>query len=101
MIKVKGINVFPGAVKGVIQAFCPLGEMRIVLPHKGPSFGDNITIKVEQEKDQTSEQLEALGKKLRIALREKLVFTPKIEWVPADTFEKSQYKVEYFERTYE
>lgn len=101
MIKVKGINVFPGAVKGVIQAFCPLGEMRIVLPHKGPSFGDNITIKVEQEKEQTSEHLEVLSKKIRSALREKLVFTPKIEWVPTDTFEKSQYKVEYFERTYE
>lgn len=101
MIKVKGINVFPGAVKGVIQAFCPSGEMRIVLPHKGPSFGDNITIKVEQEKDQESKQLEALGKKIKNTLREKLVFTPIIEWVPADTFEKSQYKVEYFERTYE
>ncbi|MCP4723368.1 MAG: phenylacetate--CoA ligase [Desulfobacteraceae bacterium] len=101
MIKVKGINVFPGAVKGVIQSFCPESEMRIVLPHKGPSFGDNITIKVEQEKDQTGEQLETLGKNLRNALREKLVFTPKIQWVPADTFEKSQYKVEYFERTYE
>lgn len=101
MIKVKGINVFPGAVKGVIQAFCPLSEMRIVLPHKGPSFGENITIKVEQEKDQTKEQLEELGRQMRSALREKLVFTPKIEWVLADTFEKSQYKVEYFERTYE
>ncbi len=101
MIKVKGINVFPGAVKGVIQAFCPPSEMRIVLPHKGPSFGDNITIKVEQEKDQTPEHLAELGKKIKNALREKLVFTPKIEWVSADTFEKSQYKVEYFERTYE
>lgn len=103
MIKVKGVNVFPGAVKGVIQKFCPrvTGEMRIVLPHKGPSFGENITIKVEQGKDQAPEQLEELAGEIRNTIREKLVFTPRIEWVPADTFEKSQYKVEYFEKSYE
>ena len=101
MIKVKGINVFPAAVKGVIQVFCPASEMRIVLPHKGPFFGENITIKVEREKEMPLEELEELAKKVRTAIREKLVFTPKIEWVPADTFEKSQYKVEYFEKKYE
>ena len=101
MIKVKGINVFPAAVKGVIQSLCPDAEMRIVLPHQGPSFGDNITIKVEQAGEATPEQLEDLGRKLQAAIKQKLDFTPVIQWVPADTFEKSQYKVEYFEKTYE
>ena len=101
MIKVKGINVFPGAVKGLVQTFCPSAEMRIVLPHAGPSFGENISIKIEQEKDMSADQLEELGGSIRSAIREKLVFTPRIEWVPANTFERSQYKVEYFEKAYE
>ena len=102
MIKVKGVNVFPAAVKGIIQEFAPAttGEMRIVLPHPGPSFGENITIKVEAGQGLKPEDQEDVGKKIRSTIREKLVFTPRIEWVPADTFEKSQYKVEYFEKVY-
>ncbi len=101
MIKVKGINVFSGAVKGLIQSFAEDAEMRIVLPHKGPSFGENIIIKIEQPRDKTGDALEALGLDIRKAIREKLVFTPIIQWVAANTFEKSQYKVEYFEKAYE
>jgi len=103
MIKVKGVNVFPMAVKGVIENFLPrtTGEMRIVLPHPGPSFGRNITIKAEYTGNPSDEELEKLSQEIRGVMREKLVFTPKIEWIPADTLEKSQYKVEYFEKTYE
>jgi phenylacetate-CoA ligase len=103
MIKVKGVNVFPAAVKGVIQSFVPRvsGEMRIVLPHPGPSFGENITIKVERAQNLTNDQLESLAGEIRTAIREQLVFTPRIEWVAPGTFEKSQYKIEYFEKMYE
>lgn len=102
MIKVKGVNVFPAAVKGIIQDFAPVttGEMRIVLPHQGPSFGENITIKVEAGEKLQPDDREAIATKIRNTIRERLVFTPRIEWVPADTFEKSQYKVEYFEKAY-
>jgi phenylacetate-CoA ligase len=102
MIKVKGVNVFPAAVKGIIQDFAPVttGEMRIVLPHPGPSFGENITIKVEAGQELQPDDREAMATKIRSTIREKLVFTPRIEWVPADTFERSQYKVEYFEKIY-
>ena len=102
MIKVKGVNVFPAAVKGIIQEFAPAttGEMRIVLPHPGPSFGENITIKVEAGAGLKPEDQDAMTEKIRGTIREKLVFTPRIVWVPADTFEKSQYKVEYFEKNY-
>ena len=103
MIKVKGVNVFPAAVKGVIQSFAPdtTGEFRIVLPHEGPSFGENLTIKVEGAKHLEPQALEALGEKLRKAIRGKLVFTPRIEWIAAGSLERSQYKVEYFEKAYQ
>ena len=103
MIKVKGVNVFPAAVKGVIQSYAPdtTGEFRIVLPHEGPSFGENLTIKVEGATHLEPQALEALGEKLRKAIREKLVFTPRIEWIAAGSLERSQYKVEYFEKAYQ
>jgi len=103
MIKVKGVNVFPSAVKGVIQSFVPktTGEFRIVLPHPGPSFGENLTIKVEYSKEVNTEDLEDLATELKTAIKQQLVFTPIIEWVPEGTFERSQYKVEYFEKLYE
>ena len=102
MIKVKGVNVFPSAVKGVIQSFAPdtTGEFRIVLPHAGPSFGENLIIKVEGRENLQPEELEKLGENLRRVIREKLVFTPRIDWIPAESLERSQYKVEYFEKTY-
>lgn len=103
MIKVKGVNVFPAAVKGVIEDFAPrtTGEMRIVLPHPGPSFGENITIKVEYGGQPSEAELNALAQEIRGVMREKLVFTPKIEWIEAHTLKRSQYKVEYFEKLFE
>ncbi len=103
MIKVKGVNVFPSAVKGVIQSFSPdtTGEFRIILPHPGPSFGENLTIKVEHGENIREEALEKLAVKLRTAIREKLVFSPLIKWISPGTLERSQYKVIYFEELYE
>ncbi|MBS3809941.1 MAG: AMP-binding protein [Desulfobacterales bacterium] len=103
MIKVKGVNVFPAAVKGIIQSFAPetTGEFRIVLPYKGTYFGENLTIKIEKKGQPGPEKLKDLGERIRQTIREKLVFTPKIEWVEEGTFERTQYKVEYFEKAYE
>ena len=103
MIKVKGVNVFPAAVKGVIQSFTSVttGEFRIVLPHPGPSFGDNLTIKVEYNENITEEELTIMAGRLKTKIRETLVFTPNIQWVAAGTFARSQYKVEYFEKDYD
>ena len=103
MIKIKGVNVFPGAVKGLIQEFAPrtTGEFRIVLPHPGPSFGENLTLKIEYGENIPEGELEALGEELRKAIRDRLQFTPVVNLLPPNTLERSQYKVEYFEKTYE
>lgn len=103
MIKVKGVNVFPAAVKGIIQSFTPstTSEFRIVLPHPGPAFGDNLAIKVEYDENFKNEELAMLGESIKTKIREKLVFTPNIQWVPSGTFSRSQYKVEYFEKDYD
>lgn len=103
MLKVKGVNVFPAAVKNVISSFIPrtTGEMRIVLYQPGPAVGTNLEIKVEYGEEVKADELEALAKEIREEIRKKLVFTPVIKMIPPQTLERSQYKIDYFERVYE
>jgi len=103
MLKVKGVNVFPAAVKEVIASFAPrtTGEMRIVLKKPGPAIGENLRIKVEHGLEVSPAELEDLKDTLARTIREKLVFRPVIELVAPDTFPKSEYKIEYFEKLYE
>jgi len=103
MLKVKGVNVFPSAVKEVIGSFAPrtTGEMRIVLKKPGPAIGESLRIKVEHGEGLSPAELEELKGALTQTIREKLVFKPVIELVPPDTFPRSEYKIEYFERLYE
>jgi len=103
MLKVKGVNVFPAAVKEVISSFAPktTGEMRIVLYEPGPAIGTNLEIKVEYGEGVAEKELEALAGDIRNKIRGKLAFTPKIKMIPPATLERSQYKIEYFEKVFE
>lgn len=103
MLKVKGVNVFPAAVKEVISSFAPktTGEMRIVLSKPGPAVGENLRIKVEHGHGLAEAEREELRETLTRTIRERLAFRPVIELTPPDTFPKSEYKIEYFEKLYE
>ena len=103
MIKVKGINVYPSAVKEVVSLFSPrtTGEMRIVLYEPGPAIGTNLEIKVEYSDKVKKREVESLAEEIKITIKQKLVFTPIIKMIPPGTLEKSTYKIEYFERAYD
>ena len=102
MIKIKGVNVFPSAVKGIIQRFAPdtTGEFRIVLPHPGPSFGTNLTVKIEYDEHVQKAHLADIEKRIVADFRDALVFTPEIDWVGPGSLARSQYKADYFEHAY-
>ena len=103
MLKVKGVNVFPSAVKDVVSSFMPrtTGEMRIVLLEPGPAIGTNLEIKVEYGRDVKPAEIERLAGEIRETIKKKLVFTPVITMIGPETLPRSQYKIEYFERAYE
>ncbi len=103
MLKVKGVNVFPSAVKDVICSFIPevTGEFRIVLRQPGPYVSTNLELKIEHGEGFPAEGLEGLAGRIRQTIREKLVFTPVVEMIPPGTLPRSEYKIEYFERAYE
>ena len=103
MLKVKGVNVYPSAVKDVISSFSPrtTGEMRIVLYEPGPAIGTNLEIKVEYGEGIKDEDLVSLSEEIKTTIKNKLVFTPIIKMVPPGSLEKSTYKIDYFEKVYE
>jgi phenylacetate-CoA ligase len=103
MLKVKGVNVYPSAVKDVISSFSPrtTGEMRIVLYEPGPAVGTNLEIKVEYGEGVKDEELESLSEEIKTTIKNKLVFTPIIKMLPPGSLEKSTYKIDYFEKVYE
>ena len=103
MLKVKGVNVYPSAVKDVISSFSPrvTGEMRIVLYEPGPAIGTNLEIKVEYGEGITNDELHSLSEDIKMTIKNRLVFTPVIKMVPPGSLEKSTYKIDYFERVYQ
>jgi len=103
MLKVKGVMVYPSHIKGVINEFVPkaTGEMRIVLDEKPPRVVPPLKIRVEHAEGITGEQLEALEGEIVAAMSKRLKINPKILWAEAGSMERSHYKGQAFEKTYE
>lgn len=85
MLIVKGVNVYPTAIKDIVGEFIPktTGAMRIVLAKAGPLVHPPLRIRVEygseEMKDQDKEQLKT---KLAGQIGDRLRVRPIIELVP-------------------
>ena len=92
MLIVKGINVFPSAVRDVVTGFEPLttGNLRIVADFPGYTTQRPLRIKVEYAPGLAGDggAIERLRQELGERLRGLLNFAPAVEMVPPDTFEK-------------
>ena len=103
MLKVKGVMVYPSHIKGVINDFLPqvTGEIRIVLDEKPPRVVPPLKIKVEHAEGIEGGKLEALEKQIVEAMSRRLKINPKILWEKPGALERSHYKGQAFEKTYE
>jgi phenylacetate-CoA ligase len=103
MLKVKGAVVYPAAIKGVLTRFVPrvTGEMRIILDEKPPRVVPPLKIRVEYGEGVKEEDLQALGKELTEAMSASLKLSPRILWEAPGALERSTYKGQVFEKTYE
>jgi phenylacetate-CoA ligase len=92
MLIVKGINVFPSAVRDVVTGFEPrtTGNLRIVADFPGYTTQRPLRIQVEHGSALAGDGsgIEQLRQDVAERLRGLLNFAPAVEMVPPDTFEK-------------
>jgi len=103
MLKVKGVMVYPSHIKGVINEFVPkvTGEMRIVLDEKPPRVVPPLKLRIEHAAGLAGEQLKTLEGEIVAAMTKRLKINPAILWAEAGSLERSHYKGQTFEKTYE
>ena len=103
MLIVKGVNVYPAAIKDIVAKFAPnvTGKMRIVLDNPPPRVIPPLKLKIEHSKDVGKEELEGLGDKIVKATHDKIKIRPEIEFVEPGTFPPESRKTPLFEKKYE
>ena len=89
MLLIKGVNVFPNAVRDVVNRLSEqtTGNVRIVLPTPGPVAEPPVMVLVEHVDNLTADQLKALAIEIEKALHHQLRFRASIQLQSRDTFE--------------
>ena len=97
MLIVRGVNVFPSAVREVVNEFTPAvsGVIMIRPRAKGVRQEPPLPIRVEMA---PGAEVEGLAERIRARLREKLVVTTEIELAPAGSLPRSEYKSKLVEK---
>ncbi len=92
MLIVRGVNVFPSAVREVVSAFVPsVSGQILVKPHsQGVKQEPPLPVSVELARDGSADL--ALADAIRERLRSVLVIQTEIELVPWGSLERSEYK---------
>jgi phenylacetate-CoA ligase len=98
MLIVRGVNVFPSAVREVVSAFAPQvsGQILVRPQAAGVRQEPPLPVSVELARDAAAE--EALAAAIRDRLRNVLVVQTRIELVPWGTLRRSEYKSTLVER---
>ena len=102
MIIVRGVNVYPAAVRDTVAGLSPrtTGAMEIQL-HAPPPEGWEPPIHIKVEHGINPGDLDALAKEIESRLRENLIFRARIELVPEGILPKYEYKAKLVRKIYE
>jgi len=103
MLIVKGVNLYPAAIKDIVTTFIPdvTGNIRIVLESPPPRVVPPLKVKIEHGEGIGAGDLDALSGKIAKALHEKIKIRPEIEFVAPGTFPPESRKTPLFEKKYE
>jgi len=94
MLIVKGVNVYPEAIKREIVKFRPqvTGFFRILLDSPGPLVSPPLSIKVEYGENVEKESLPLLENKMINEFKKNLRVSPKFIWVPPNSIPRETKK---------
>jgi phenylacetate-CoA ligase len=98
MVIVRGVNVFPSAVREVVGAFAPRVSGHILVRPAGPGVKQEPPLPVSVELAQGVEADEALADEIRTRLRNVLVVTTRVDLVPFGTLARTDAKAKLVER---
>jgi phenylacetate-CoA ligase len=98
MLIVRGVNVFPSAVREVVSAFAPRVSGNVLVRPEAPGVKQEppLPVRVELARDVGGD--ESLADAIRAKLREVLVVQTRVELVPWGTLRRSEYKSQLLER---
>jgi len=92
MLIVRGVNVFPSAVREVVSAFAPRVSGQILVKPRGAEVQQDPPLRVAVELARGAEPDPALGEAIRARIRDVLVVQTDVELVPWGSLQRSEYK---------
>ena len=99
MLIVRGVNVFPSAVREVVSAFAPDVSGHILVRPSAPGVKQDPPLPVAVELARAIElPAPSLLEAIRERLRDVLVVQTRVELVPWGTLQRSEYKSRLIER---
>ncbi len=98
MLIVRGVNVFPSAVREVVGAFAPAVSGHVVVRPQAPGVKQDPPLPVAVELARGASADDGLAEAIRERLRETLVVQTRVELVPWGTLRRSDYKSKLVER---
>jgi phenylacetate-CoA ligase len=98
MLIVRGVNVFPSAVRDVVSAFAPSVSGHILVKPQAAGVKQEPPLPVSVELAQGRAGDDALAEAIREKLRAVLVVQTRVDLVPWGTIERSEYKAKLMER---
>ena len=88
----RGVNVFPSAVREVVSAFAPRVSGHILVKPQVPGVKQEPPLPVSVELAPGATADASLAEAIRERLRELLVVQARVELVPPGSLERSEYK---------
>lgn len=98
MLIVRGVNVFPAAVREVVSAFAPVVSGHILVRPTAPGVKQEPPLPVIVELAQGAMAEASLAEAIRVQLRSVLVVQTRVELVPWGSLRRSEYKSKLVER---
>jgi phenylacetate-CoA ligase len=98
MLIVRGVNVFPSAVRAVVSAFAPHVSGHILVRPRAEGVKQEPPLPVTVELGRAGTPDDALADAIRERLRDVLVVQTKVELVPWGSLQRSEYKSKLVER---
>ena len=98
MLIVRGVNVFPSAVREVVSAFGPEVSGHILVRPAGPGVKQEPPLPVSVELARDASAAPGLADAIRERLRNVLVVQTRVELVPWGSLQRSEYKSKLVER---